>query len=97
MKHSRTVAISDAKRDDAPAVEAPEDDSWSYTDNKTVPATVTVEPTASNAYGPPIFLRIQRGDDAVGIWLDRDTWEAMYQAGIAAHDVRVELTEQGWT
>lgn len=97
MKHSRTLAVSDAKRDSALGDEAPEDDSWSYTDDKAVPATVTVEPTASNAYGPPIFLKIQRGDDAVSVWLDRDTWEAMYQAGIAAHDVRVELTEQGWT
>lgn len=98
MKHTRTLTISDTSREDSPAVEAPDDDdSWSYTDDKTIPATVTVEPTASNAYGPPISLTIKRGDTIASIWLDLDTWEAMHQAGIAAHDVRVELTQQGWT
>lgn len=81
----------------APAVYAPQDGSWSYTDDKTIPATLTVEPTTSNAYGPPIHLKIQRGNATASIWLDRNTWEAMHQAGLAAHDVRVELTQRGWT
>jgi len=81
----------------APAVYAPQDGSWSYTDDKAIPATLTVEPTASNAYGPPIHLKIQRGNVTASIWLDRNTWEAMHQAGLAAHDVRGELTQRGWT
>lgn len=79
------------------AVDATDDEAWSYTDDKAIPATVSVEPTASNAYGPPIFLKIERGGSTASIWLDRDTWEAMYRAGVEAHDIRVELIEQGWT
>ncbi|WP_193606129.1 hypothetical protein [Mycobacteroides abscessus] len=70
---------------------------WSYTDAKTIPATLTVEPAATNSFGAPIYLQIQRGDRREGIWVDLETWEAMYRAGLAAHAAREELTAQGWT
>lgn len=70
---------------------------WSYTDDKKVPGTVAVEPTTSNAYGPPIFLQIQRGEEKLGVWLDLDTWENMYRAGLSAHEFRRQATERGWT
>lgn len=80
-----------------PWVDGADVEPWSHTDDRKVPGTVTVQPTASNAYGPPIYLQIQRGGETVGIWLDLDAWEEMYHAGLAAHTLRVEATERGWT
>lgn len=73
------------------------DEPWSFTDDKRVPATLTVEPTASNAYGPEIFLSIERGGETASIWVDLETWEQIYRAGCAAHAARVEATQRGWT
>ncbi|SHX99085.1 Uncharacterised protein [Mycobacteroides abscessus subsp. abscessus] len=42
-------------------VDGPEVEPWSYTDDKKKPGTVSVEPAASNAYGPEISLQIERG------------------------------------
>lgn len=70
---------------------------WSHTDDRPVPITVSVEPTCSNAYGPPIYLHLEQDNRTMGVWLDLDTWEALYQAGIDAHTVRTEATERGWT
>ncbi|SKK32086.1 hypothetical protein [Mycobacteroides abscessus] len=78
-------------------VDGPEVEPWYYTDDKKKPGTVSVEPAASNAYGPEIFLQIERGGTKMSIWLDLDTWEQLHQAGVTAHYHRVEATQLGWT
>lgn len=70
---------------------------WTHEDHHISKGTLEVDSTSSNTFGPPIYLRIQRGSQDVGIWLDLDTWEAMYQAGLKCHDQRIQMTEDGWT
>lgn len=89
--------MSDNTATNDPWIDDADVEPWSHTDSKRVPGTVTVQPTASNAYGPPIYLQIQRGEETASVWLDLDTWEDMYRAGLAAHNVRIEATERGWS
>lgn len=74
-----------------------EDIRWTWCDDRPAPGTVEVDTNASNAYGPPIFLLLERDGATVGMWLDLDTWEALYQAGLRAHEQRLAMTEAGWT
>lgn len=59
---------------------------WVHTESKTLPVTVTVDAATSNAYGGPIFMGVARASrvEEVGLWMDTDVWEQMYQAGLTA-------------
>lgn len=74
-----------------------EDTTWTFCDERPEPTTVTVEDTASNAYGGPIFLMLQQAGRKMGVFLDEDTWEQLHQAGLRAAEVRRQRTEDGWT